>query len=218
MDYCKNPQEIEKKSMAIIEDRLAGFPFDLSQKPVIKRVVHTTGDLSFAEITLFSNNALTAGVAALAAGAPVYCDVEMARSGINRQAAAALGLQLNCLIHEPKVAADAKILGTTRAAVAMNMALAAHPRGAIFLIGNAPTALFALLEAVKAGKAEPALLIGTPVGFVGAAESKEWLTEFRFPWITVRGEKGGSTVAAAIMNALLAIALTAGREERGIGG
>ncbi|MBS3897441.1 MAG: precorrin-8X methylmutase [Dethiobacter sp.] len=217
MDYCKNPQEIEKKSMAIIEERLAGFPFDLPQKPVIKRVVHTTGDISFAEITIFSDKALTEGVAALATGAPVYCDVEMARSGINRQAAAALGLQLTCLIHEPTVAAEAKALGTTRAAVAMNKALAAHPRGAIFLIGNAPTALFVLLEAVKAGRAEPALLIGTPVGFVGAAESKEWLTEFHFPWITVQGEKGGSTVAAAIMNALLAMALNAGRGEGGTG-
>jgi len=210
MDYCKDPREIEEKSMAIIEERLAGFPFELSQKPVIKRVVHTTGDLSFAELTAFSHNALTAGVAALVGGAPVYCDVEMARSGVNRQAAAALGLQLTCLIHEPTVAAEAKMLGTTRAAVAMGRALAAHPRGAIFLIGNAPTALFVLLEAVKAGKAEPALVVGTPVGFVGAAESKEWLTEFDFPWITVQGEKGGSTVAAAIMNALLAMALVVG--------
>jgi len=213
MDYCKDPQEIERKSMAIIEARLAGFPFDLLQKPVIKRVVHTTGDIAFAEITRFSHNALTAGVAALVGGAPVYCDVEMARSGINRQAAAALGLQLTCLIHEPLVVAEAKALGTTRAAVAMGKALAEHPQGAIFLIGNAPTALFVLLEAVKAGKAEPALVIGTPVGFVGAAESKEWLIHFHFPWITVQGEKGGSTVAAAIMNALLAMALAAGRGE-----
>lgn len=213
MDYCKDPQKIEEKSMAIIEERLAAFPFDLLQKPVIKKVVHTTGDITFAEIMRFSANALTAGVAALAGGAPVYCDVEMARSGVNRQAVAALGLQLTCLIHEPVVAAEAKILGTTRAAVAMGKALAAHPQGAIFLVGNAPTALFVLLEAVKAGKAEPALVIGTPVGFVGAAEAKEWLTEFHFPWITVQGEKGGSTVAAAIMNGLLVMALAAGRGE-----
>lgn len=213
MEYCKDPLEIERKSMAIVEERLAGFPFDLQQKPVIKRVVHTTGDISFAEITVFSPDALTAGVAALSAGKPVYCDVEMVRSGINRQAAVSLGLQLNCLIHEPVVAAEAKTLGTTRAAAAMSKALQAHPQGAVFLIGNAPTALFVLLEAVKAGKAEPTLVVATPVGFVGAAESKEWLTKFDFPWITVLGEKGGSTVAAAIMNALLAQALTAVRGE-----
>lgn len=203
MDYIKDPLAIEQKSMAIIEERLADFPFDPLQKPVIKRVVHTTGDIAFAEITAFSPQAVEAGVRALAAGAPVYCDVEMARSGVNRKAAAALGLTLSCLIHEPDVAEAAKKQGTTRAAVAMARALATHPKGAVFVIGNAPTALFVLLAAVEAGTAEPALVVGTPVGFVGAAESKEWLTSFSFPWITVHGEKGGSTVAAAVMNALL---------------
>lgn len=207
MDYIKDPKEIETKSMAIIEARLADFPFEPLQKPVIKRVVHTTGDVSFADITLFSPHAVEAGAAALAGGAPVYCDVEMARSGINRKAAAALGLDIRCMIHEADVAEEAKSQGTTRAAVAMVKALERHPKGAVFVIGNAPTALFVLLEAVQAGKAEPALVVGTPVGFVGAAESKEWLTEFAVPWITVAGEKGGSTVAAAVMNALLALAV-----------
>jgi precorrin-8X/cobalt-precorrin-8 methylmutase len=208
VDYIKDPKEIEVKSMAIIEERLRDFPFDPLQKPVIKRVVHTTGDISFAEITSFSPGAVEAGVAALLAGAPGYVDVEMARSGFNRKATAELDLEWRCLIHEPRVAEEAKRLGTTRAAAAMYEALAAHPKGAIHVIGNAPTALFALLEAVSAGEAEPALVVGTPVGFVGAAESKEWLREFKIPWITVRGEKGGSTVAAAIVNALLNAAVT----------
>jgi precorrin-8X/cobalt-precorrin-8 methylmutase len=207
VDYIKDPLAIEQKSMAIIEKRLAEFPFDPLQKPVIKRVVHTTGDVSFADITAFSRDAVGAGAKALAAGAPVYCDVEMARSGINRRAVATLGLTMSCLIHESDVAQAAKEQGTTRAAVAMARALAEHPKGAVFVIGNAPTALFVLLEAVAAGEAEPALVVGTPVGFVGAAESKEWLTTFTVPWITVLGEKGGSTVAAAIMNALLAQAV-----------
>jgi precorrin-8X/cobalt-precorrin-8 methylmutase len=207
VEYIRDPREIEQKSMAIIEERLAGFPFDPLQKPVIKRVVHTTGDSSFAGLTAFSPGAVAAGAAALAAGAPVYCDVEMARSGINRNAAAGLGLNMACLIHEPSVAAAAKEAGTTRAAAAMAQALEAHSRGAVFVIGNAPTALFVLLEAVEQGLAEPALVVGTPVGFVGAAESKQWLTKFSFPWITVHGEKGGSTVAAAIMNALMQQAL-----------
>ncbi|MDW7684107.1 MAG: precorrin-8X methylmutase [Bacillota bacterium] len=208
MDYIKDPREIEKKSMAIIEERLRDFPFDPLQKPVIKRVVHTTGDISFAEITSFSPGAVEAGIQALQAGAPAYCDVEMVRSGINRKASAELGVEFRCLIHEPHVAAEAKRLGTTRAAAAMAEALQAHPRGAIHVIGNAPTALFVLLEAVKAGKAKPALIVGTPVGFVGAAESKEWLREFALPWITVRGEKGGSTIAASIVNALLYAAVS----------
>jgi precorrin-8X/cobalt-precorrin-8 methylmutase len=214
MEYIKDPKEIERKSMEIIEQRLSGFPFDPLQKPVIKRVVHTTGDSSFAGITAFSRDAVDLGAKALAAGAPVYCDVEMARSGINRKAVAALGLDMVCLIHEPAVAVAAKEMGTTRATAAMMQALALHPKGAVFVIGNAPTALFALLEAVQEGKAEPALVVGTPVGFVGAAESKKWLTEFSIPWITVHGEKGGSTVAAAIMNALLARAMVLKESHR----
>lgn len=207
MDYIKKPQEIEQKSMAIIEERLKDFSFNLQQKPVIKRVVHTTGDISFAEITLFSDDAVTAGLAAFAAGAPVFCDVEMVRSGINRIAASTLGIEISCLIHDPRIIEVAKQAETTRAAAAMAEAIIKTPTGGIFVIGNAPTALFVLLAAVKAGVIRPALVIGTPVGFVGAAESKEWLTSFSIPWITVRGEKGGSTIAAAIVNALLAQAL-----------
>ena len=193
--------------MAIIEERLKDFSFNLQQKPVIKRVVHTTGDISFAEITLFSDDAVTAGLAAFAAGAPVFCDVEMVRSGINRIAASTLGIEISCLIHDPRIIEVAKQAETTRAAAAMAEAIIKTPTGGIFVIGNAPTALFVLLAAVKAGVIRPALVIGTPVGFVGAAESKEWLTSFSIPWITVRGEKGGSTIAAAIVNALLAQAL-----------
>lgn len=207
MDYVKDPKEIERKSMAIIEQRLHDFPFDPLQKPVIKRVVHTTGDISFADITKFSDGAVAAAMAAFGAGAPVFCDVEMARSGVNRAAVAKLGLDISCIIHEPNVAEEAKAAGTTRASAAMTRTLQAHSTGGIFVIGNAPTALFVLLEAVKAGTARPALVVGTPVGFVGAAESKEWLTEFDIPWITVQGEKGGSTVAAAIVNALMALTI-----------
>lgn len=207
MDYIKNPKEIEQKSMAIIEERLTGFPFDPLQKSAIKRVVHTTGDISFAEITLFSDGAVEAAITAFGNGAHVFCDVEMVRSGINRIATATLGIELSCLIHEPHIAEAAKQQQTTRAAAAMAQAIAKRPDGGVYVIGNAPTALFVLLEAVEAGLARPALVVGTPVGFVGAAESKEWLTTFDIPWITVQGEKGGSTIAAAIVNALLAQAL-----------
>ncbi|MCR3922405.1 MAG: precorrin-8X methylmutase, partial [Firmicutes bacterium] len=202
-----DPLEIERKSMAIIEDRLHGFPFNAGQKPVVKRVVHTTGDSTFAAIMAFSDNAVEAGVAALLAGEPFFCDVEMVRSGINRAGAESLGIVPSCLIHDPEIVTLAKTQGTTRATAAMTHAVATCPTGGIFVIGNAPTSLFALLEAVDSGVANPALVIGTPVGFVGAAESKEWLSTFAFPWITIRGEKGGSTVAAAIVNALVRLAI-----------
>jgi len=212
VEYIKDPKTIETKSMAIIEERLRHFPFDALQKPVIKRVVHTTGDSSFAGITLFSQGAVEAGVAAMLGRASVFCDVEMVRSGINRAAVSELGIELTTFIHDADVAAEAKRLGTTRAAAAMARAVDLYPQGGVFVIGNAPTALFVLLEAVQAGRVQPALVVGTPVGFVGAAESKEWLETFDFPWITVRGEKGGSTVAAAIVNALLRLAL----EQKGV--
>lgn len=205
MEYIKDPRRIEEKSMEMIEELLAEYSLDRWQKPVVKRIVHTTGDPSFAGITVIGKDAAQAGARRLAAGGRVYCDVEMVRSGINRKRTAELGLDLYCTIHEPEIANAAKMGGITRAAAAMEAALAEQPMNGIFVIGNAPTALFVLLEAVTAGRARPALVVGTPVGFVGAAESKEWLTSFDFPWITVLGQKGGSTIAAAIVNALLTL-------------
>lgn len=206
VDYIKDPLAIEEKSMEIITKRLAGRLFGPCEEPVVKRVVHTTGDPSFADLLSFGSGAAAAGARVLARGGVIHCDVEMVRSGLNRAALAALRIEASCLIHEEEIIAEAKRLGTTRAAAAMARAVAASPMGGIFVIGNAPTALFVLLEAVAEGKAYPDLVVGTPVGFVGAAEAKEWLATFNFPWITVRGEKGGSTVASAIVNALLKIA------------
>lgn len=203
VEYIKDPKKIEELSMEIIMERLQGHNFMEEELAVVKRVVHTTGDVSFAGKLLFHPGAAAAGAHLLAGGGRLWCDVEMVKSGINRQAAQAAALELYCRIHEPEVAETAKRIGTTRAAAAMFQALTEQPEGGVFVIGNAPTALFVLLEEVTAGRARPALVVGTPVGFVGAAESKEWLTSFDFPWITVQGEKGGSTVAAAIINALL---------------
>ncbi|HZK25361.1 MAG TPA: precorrin-8X methylmutase [Oscillospiraceae bacterium] len=208
MEYIKNPLEIERLSMEIIEGRLHGFTFTELQKPVVKRVVHTTGDSTFAALIAFGEQAVDAGTAALLAGEPLFCDVEMARSGLSRIGLQTLGIEPACLIHDAAIAKGAKELGTTRAVAAMTHALNICPTGGIFVIGNAPTALFKLLEVVQAGQAKPSLIIGTPVGFVGAAESKELLTSFAIPWITIRGEKGGSTIAAAIVNALVRLALT----------
>ncbi|MBS4021048.1 MAG: precorrin-8X methylmutase [Dethiobacter sp.] len=203
MDYIRNPQQIEKRSMEIVEEHLGRYSFDRFEKAVAKRVVHTTGDPSFAGIIAFNTGAAESGARTLAGGGRLHCDVEMVRAGINRRLAEVFGLTISCRIHDTEIAAVAKSNGSTRAAAAMSLAMAEQPENGIFVIGNAPTALFVLLEAAAAGKVRPALVIGTPVGFVGAAESKEWLTTFDFPWITIRGEKGGSTVAAAAVNALL---------------
>lgn len=205
MQYLRDPQKIEELSMAVIGERLKDHDFAAAEWAVVRRVVHTTGDVAFAGLLQFSPGAAEQGAQVLAGAKQVWCDVEMVKAGIKRRAP----FLLNCRIHQPEVAEQARLAGTTRAAAAMSAAVAEQPEGGIFVIGNAPTALFALLEAAAADKCRPALVVGTPVGFVGAAESKEWLTGFDFPWISVRGEKGGSTVAAAIVNALLSLALTA---------
>lgn len=201
MQYLKDPQKIEELSMAVIGERLKGHDFSSAEWAVVRRVVHTTGDVAFAGLLQFSSGAAECGARVLAGAQQVWCDVEMVKAGINRRAPFAI----HCRIHQPEVAETARLAGTTRAAAAMLAAVEEQPEGGIFVIGNAPTALFALLEAVAADKCRPALVVGTPVGFVGAAESKEWLTSFDFPWISVRGEQGGSTVAAAIVNALLLV-------------
>jgi len=202
VEYLKDPRKIESLSMSIIGERLKGHDFTAGEWTVVRRVVHTTGDVAFAGLLVFHPGAVDNGAKALAGAGRLWCDVEMVKAGINRRAP----FQVCCRIHEPEVAELAARAGTTRAAAAMITALSEQPEGGVFVVGNAPTALFALLEAVEAGRCRPALVVGTPVGFVGAAESKEWLTSFDFPWISLRGEKGGSTVAAAIVNALLSLA------------
>jgi precorrin-8X/cobalt-precorrin-8 methylmutase len=203
VEYLKDPRKIEELSMSIIAERLRDCNFTAGEWAVVRRVVHTTGDVSFAGLLQFRPGAPEAGAHALTAAGRLWCDVEMVKAGINRRAP----ISVSCRIHEPEVAEKASRTGTTRAAAAMMAAVEEQPDGGIFVIGNAPTALFALLEAAAAGRCRPALVVGTPVGFVGAAESKEWLTGFDFPWISVRGEKGGSTVAAAIVNAILKLKL-----------
>ncbi|WP_114638029.1 precorrin-8X methylmutase [Desulfolucanica intricata] len=198
-----NPREIEKQSMAIIENHLPELqklPF--GHKEVIMRVIHTTGDLTFGEIVFIHPRAVESGLAALKAGRPIVTDINMVKTGINKQRLQELGITVNCYISEPKVIEESKKTGLTRAMIAMQFAAQKAKQG-IIVIGNAPTALFTLCDLIKSGKADPALIIGTPVGFVGAKESKELLMQMEVPYITVPGTKGGSTIAAAIVNALL---------------
>jgi precorrin-8X/cobalt-precorrin-8 methylmutase len=198
------PHEIEVRSMEIIDGLLPAGDWSPGQLTVVKRLVHTSGDPSLAEEVRFSPGAVEAGAAALRAGAPVFTDTQMARMGINRDRVAALGGTVECLISDEAVAAEAKRTGRTRAATAMRT-LGDRLDGAVVALGNAPTALREVLAIAAEGAARPALVIGMPVGFVDAAESKDALIESDLTFIAVHGTRGGSPLAAATVNALLRV-------------
>jgi precorrin-8X/cobalt-precorrin-8 methylmutase len=167
------------------------------------RVIHTTADFDFADTLTFSPGAVEAGIKALEQGINVVTDTQMAAAGINKKYVAQNGGTVLCYMSDEDVAIEARERGLTRAVVSMERAAEKAPR-AVFAIGNAPTALLRLCELVAEGRIQPSLVIGAPVGFVNVVESKEALMKMNsFPWIVTRGRKGGSTVAAAIINALL---------------
>ena len=198
-----NPREIEKNSMQIIEDNvpeLHNLPYE--HKEIIKRVIHTTGDLTFGDLVYIHPKAVVSGLTAIRSGRSIVTDINMLKTGINKNRLEALAINAYCYIAEPQVIEESKKTGLTRAMIAMRLA-AREAKDGIIAIGNAPTALFTLCDLIKSGEANPALVIGTPVGFVGAKESKELLMQMDIPHITVPGTKGGSTIAAAIVNALL---------------
>lgn len=206
MEFMNNPRAIEDRSMAIIEESLPELlELPLEERQVIKRVVHATGDTSYAGLVRIYPGAVTAGLDAIRAGCIIVTDVNMIRAGINRRRMEALGVKVSCYISDPQVAEEARREGLTRAMVAMHRA-AAELDGGIAVIGNAPTALVALCDLIKRGEVAPALVVGVPVGFVGAKESKELLMNMAVPYITVPGNKGGSTIAVAVVNALLKLA------------
>jgi precorrin-8X/cobalt-precorrin-8 methylmutase len=196
--------EIEKRSFEIISSVLADMnvTLDPENEPVIKRVIHTTADFDYVNNLVFSEGAVKKGIEALKSGCDIVTDTQMARSGISKAALLSLGGQAHCFMSDEDVAAEAKARGVTRAAVSMEKA-AGLTKPLIFAIGNAPTALIALDELIKAGRLAPELVIGVPVGFVNVVESKELIIASEVPHIVARGRKGGSNVAAAIVNALL---------------
>jgi precorrin-8X/cobalt-precorrin-8 methylmutase len=191
--------------MEIIDGLLGPLPLTKEERKVVMRVVHTTGDPDYAQIVAAYPGAVEAGIAAFRRGASIFTDVNMVRTGINKRKLAELGGEATCLIDDPEVMAKAKETGLTRAMTAFSL-LAPRMDGQVVAIGNAPTALFQLMEEIQKGRTKPALVVGVPVGFVGAAESKELLAQMDIPWITVRGNKGGSPIAAAIVNAMLLMA------------
>jgi precorrin-8X/cobalt-precorrin-8 methylmutase len=173
---------------------------------IIERVVHTTADPEFAKLLLIHEGAVDAGVAAIKGGAKVITDVKMVKAGINESRVRRFGGKTVTYIDDQRAVKLAENESLTRAAAAMRVAVNEGVDGDIILIGNAPTAAFELADAVKKGRAKPALIVATPVGYIGAAESKEVIATLPLPYITNRGRRGGSAVAVAVFNALLAMA------------
>jgi precorrin-8X/cobalt-precorrin-8 methylmutase len=196
------PMDIEKRSFEIITELLGDRKLDPENELVIKRAIHTTADFDYADNLVFSPHAVKVGIEALKEGCDIVTDTQMAKSGISKATLAKLGGEVHCFMSDPDVAAEAKARGVTRALVCMEKA-AKLEKPCIFAIGNAPTALIRIRELMDAGELKPALVIGVPVGFVNVVESKELIIESSAPHIVARGRKGGSNVAAAIVNALL---------------
>lgn len=195
------PMDIEKRSFDIIESELP-HPLDPALAPIIKRVIHTTADFDFADSLYFSPDAVRHIHRAFQNGVTLITDTNMAMAGINKSALTALHAQAHCFMSDPAIAQKAKANGTTRAREAMLHA-ASLPGPLGFVIGNAPTALIALKELMDRGALSPAFIIGVPVGFVNVVESKELIKHSDTPCILALGRKGGSNVAAAIVNALM---------------
>lgn len=195
--------DIEKRSFEIIDAEAGAHGYDSQQWPIVRRVIHATADFDFAGSarTLFHRDAIASAFTAIRRKCAIVTDVDMVLAAINKKSLADLGLRACCYISDPKVAEEAKRLGRTRSEVAMRHA-GAEIDGGIIVVGNAPTALNEVIRMIKEG-ARPALVIGVPVGFVSAPESKEELAKMDVPFITNLGRKGGSPAASSIVNALL---------------
>lgn len=201
MDYIKNPMEIENASMRIIKSEIGEHSFSKEELLIVKRIIHTTADFEYKNLVEISKDAIEASKKVFKKSFTIYTDTNMALSGINKIALSKLNGKAICYVNLDEVHKVAKEKGITRSMAALEKAC--EDNVDIFVFGNAPTALFKLKELIKSGKANPSLIIAVPVGFVGAAESKENLDELNVPYIRVKGRKGGSTVAAAIVNALM---------------
>lgn len=202
MSFIAKPSEIEKTSFEIITKELGNRTFPEGQSEVVKRVIHTTADFDYADNLYFSENVIENAKNAILNGAIVITDTNMALSGINKKILAQFGGEVHCFMADEHVAMEAKERGVTRAIISMEHA-AKLKEPLIFAIGNAPTALIHLYELIKQGDVNPSLVVGVPVGFVNVVESKELFIGSDIPHIIARGRKGGSNVAAAIINAIL---------------
>lgn len=196
------PEEIEANSMKIIGEEMGPWNGPAENLPIVKRVIHTSADFDYVTNLDFSDNVVNKAREALKKGITIITDTNMAKAGINKTSASRFDIDVICRMADPDIREEAKKRGVTRAIISMEKAVEKTPN-AIFAIGNAPTALIRLCELIDEGKATPSLVIGVPVGFVNVVESKERLMSTDVPYIVAKGRKGGSTIASAIVNALL---------------
>jgi precorrin-8X/cobalt-precorrin-8 methylmutase len=203
------PADIEKRSFEIISEIIKneypGKKLDEKQAPIIKRAIHTTADFSYIDNLVFSEGVVDIALNVIHNGCTIITDTNMALAGINKNKLANFGGEAMCFMADEKVAAEAKKRQVTRAVVSMDKSKELYDNGKnlIFAIGNAPTALIRLYEMIESGLIKPELIVGVPVGFVNVVQSKELIMQTDIPYIVARGRKGGSNVAAAIINALL---------------
>ncbi|WP_033154369.1 precorrin-8X methylmutase [Pseudobutyrivibrio ruminis] len=198
------PTEIEKRSFEIIGKELQdmGITLDREQEPITKRVIHTSADFDYANTMRYSDGAIEKAKELIRNGAHIVTDTNMALSGINKKRLAEYGGQVHCFMADEDVAREAKERQVTRATVSMERAAGLNVP-VIFAIGNAPTALISLYEQMTEGKFTPEFVIGVPVGFVNVIAAKELFLNSDVPYIINEGRKGGSNIAAAIVNAIL---------------
>ncbi|CQR54507.1 precorrin-8X methylmutase [Paenibacillus riograndensis] len=211
------PQEIEGLSFQMITRELGDHEFSALQYPVVQRIIHASADFELGRSLVFHPRAMEAGISAILEGQPIIADVRMVEAGIAKERIHKYGGEVRVHISDPDVMEAAKAQGTTRAILATRKACAEAP-GGIYVIGNAPTALLELIRLIKEGAAQPGLIIGMPVGFVSAAESKDELRKLDIPYITNIGRKGGSTVVVAAVNALSLLAVRQAGESQNQGG
>lgn len=202
----EDPQAVEEAGLKIIDQEVGRHPFNPGQWSVVRQVIHATADFDFAREMVFHPAAVEAGVAAIRFGADIVADTQTVDVGITKDRLRKYGGSVWCFISDDDVILKSKEENLPRTAVAMRKA-AETSDGSVYVIGDAPAAVLELIRLVKEGKAKPSLIIGVPVGFIGAAEAKEKLLSLSTPFITCRGRKGGSTVAAAIINALSLLAV-----------
>jgi precorrin-8X/cobalt-precorrin-8 methylmutase len=216
MSVHLRPEEIEAESFRIIDEEVGRHKWSPSEWPVVRRAIHTTADFDYARDMKFSPDSVARGIEALRSGRGIVTDTTMALAGINKRLLAHFKIAASCFVADPEVSEEAEKEGITRSIAAMRKA-ASDPGNGIFVIGNAPTALFELLRLIREESLWPDLVIGLPVGFVGAEESKEALVLggplHGIPFITNLGRKGGSNVAAAVVNALLIMAADTDEEK-----
>ena len=201
MGYIKVPMDIEKRSFEIIGEEMGNHDFSDRELNVVKRVIHTTADFEYKDLIRIDEQSIDKALSLLKKGCKIYTDTQMIKSGINKKALEKLGCEIVNYVSTEEAFRIAKEKNITRSMAAIEIAM--NEGTEFFVFGNAPTALYRLIELYREGKAKPKFVIGAPIGFVGASESKEELLKTDLDNITIRGRKGGSTVSVAIVNALM---------------